>query len=188
MRIATMTASEPALRTAYLMVHDEMERGLIPVVAKRLGLSEGDLTVRLCAAAVTGAFRVIDEDVSRAVVVDENEVDSERGVVADRPRHPGSHQRPPRGTRWSPNRLSSNHITISPSGSHHPGGGQGHAFCLPHNTERTVMTLPELISVEDLFSSPVRAGAIDLAGRHHDRLPGAVEGPAQRVGAGRRRR
>jgi hypothetical protein len=56
------------------MVHDDMERGLIPVVAKRLGLSEGDLTVRLCAAAVTGAFRVIDEDVSKAVVVDENVV------------------------------------------------------------------------------------------------------------------
>jgi hypothetical protein len=56
------------------MVHDEMEHGLIPVVAKRLHLPEGDLTVRLCAAAVTGAFRVIDEDVSRAVVVDENEV------------------------------------------------------------------------------------------------------------------
>jgi hypothetical protein len=56
------------------MVHDEMERGLIPVVAKRLRLSEADLTVRLCAAAVTGAFRVIDEDISRAVVIDENEI------------------------------------------------------------------------------------------------------------------
>ena len=74
MRIATMTTSEPALRTAYLMVHDEMERGLIPVVAKRMCLSEADLTVRLCAASVTGALRVIDEDVSRAVVVDETEV------------------------------------------------------------------------------------------------------------------
>jgi AcrR family transcriptional regulator len=74
MRIATMTTSEPALRTAYLMVHDEMERGLIPVVAKRMCLSEGDLTVRLCAASVTGALRVIDEDVSRAVVVDEIKV------------------------------------------------------------------------------------------------------------------
>jgi hypothetical protein len=39
-----------------------------------LVLPEGDLTVRLCAASVTGALRVIDEDVSRAVVVDENEV------------------------------------------------------------------------------------------------------------------
>jgi AcrR family transcriptional regulator len=70
MRIATMTSSEPALRTAYLMVHDDMERGLTPVVAQRLHLPESDLTVRLCAAAVTGALRVIDEDVSRAVVVD----------------------------------------------------------------------------------------------------------------------
>jgi AcrR family transcriptional regulator len=74
MRIATMTTSEPALRTTYLMVHDEMERGLVPVVAKRMCLSAGDLTVRLCAASVTGALRVIDEDVSRAVVVDETEV------------------------------------------------------------------------------------------------------------------
>src|SRR5258705_1331337 len=85
MRIATMTTSEPALRTAYLMVHDEMGRGLIPVVAKRMGLSEGDLTVRLCAASVTGALRVIDEDVSRAVVVDEIKVtQSEALALIDR--------------------------------------------------------------------------------------------------------
>lgn len=74
MRIASMTASEPALRTAYLMVHDELERGFIPVIAKRLRLPAGDLTVRLCAAAVTGALRVIDEDVSTAVVVDGRQV------------------------------------------------------------------------------------------------------------------
>lgn len=70
MRIGTMTAAEPAMRTAYLMVHDELERGFRPVIAKRLGLTADDLTVRLCAAAVTGAFRVIDEDVSRAIVVE----------------------------------------------------------------------------------------------------------------------
>ena len=70
LRIATLTATEPALRTAYLMVHDEMERGLAPVMAQRLGLPDDDLTVRLCAAAVTGAFRVIDEDVGRAVIVE----------------------------------------------------------------------------------------------------------------------
>ena len=70
MRIATMTASEPALRTAYLMVHDRMEQGFIPVVAQRLGLDETDIAVRLCAAAVTGAFRVVDETVSRAVIVE----------------------------------------------------------------------------------------------------------------------
>lgn len=74
MRVATMTTSEPALRTAYLMVHDDMERGLIPVLAKRLHLPDDDLTVRLCAAAVTGAFRVVDEEVSTAIVIDKKTV------------------------------------------------------------------------------------------------------------------
>lgn len=74
MRIASMTGSEPALRTAYLMAHDQMERGFIPVIAKRLGLSDGDLTVRLCAAATTAALRVVDEDVSTAVVVRGEEI------------------------------------------------------------------------------------------------------------------
>lgn len=80
-RLATMTESDPALRTAYLMVHDRMERGLIPVIADRLGLPEDDLTVRLCAAAVTGAFRVVDEDVSRAIIVDGKQVSQEEALT-----------------------------------------------------------------------------------------------------------
>jgi AcrR family transcriptional regulator len=80
MRIATMSTAEPALRTAYLMVHDEMERGFLPVIAKRLQLADGDLTVRLCAAAVTGAFRVVDEDVSRAIVVDNRAVGQQEAL------------------------------------------------------------------------------------------------------------
>ena len=80
-RLATMTTSDPALRTAYLMVHDRMERGLIPVIADRLGLPEDDLTVRLCAAAVTGAFRVVDEDVSRAIIVDGKKVSQEEALA-----------------------------------------------------------------------------------------------------------
>lgn len=81
MRIATMTSTEPALRTAYLMIHDQMEQGLIPVIAKRLRLANDDLTVRLCAAAVTGAFRVVDEEVSRAIIVDKREVTSEEALA-----------------------------------------------------------------------------------------------------------
>ncbi|WP_456094034.1 TetR/AcrR family transcriptional regulator [Mycolicibacterium lutetiense] len=81
MRIATMTMSEPALRTAYLMVHDRMEQGFIPVIAERLGLPETDLTVRLCAAAVTGAFRVVDEDVSVAVIVEGKKVTEEQALA-----------------------------------------------------------------------------------------------------------
>jgi hypothetical protein len=80
-----MSAEEPALRTAYLMVHDEMERGFVPVVARRLGLPDGDLTARLCAAAVVGAFRVIDEDVGRRVIVDKEKVSqSEALALIDR--------------------------------------------------------------------------------------------------------
>jgi hypothetical protein len=40
------------------------------MIADRLHLPADDLTVRLCAAATTGAFRVVDEDVSTAVIVD----------------------------------------------------------------------------------------------------------------------
>lgn len=81
LRIATMSAEEPALRTAYLMVHDEMERGFVPVVAKRLGLPDGDLTARLCAAAVVGAFRVIDEDVGRRVIIDKETVSQQEALA-----------------------------------------------------------------------------------------------------------
>ncbi|OMB98180.1 TetR family transcriptional regulator [Mycobacterium sp. NS-7484] len=81
MRIATMTGSEPALRTAYLMVHDRMEQGFIPVIAERLHLATDDLTVRLCAAAVTGAFRVVDEDVSVAVIVEGKTVTQEEALA-----------------------------------------------------------------------------------------------------------
>jgi AcrR family transcriptional regulator len=77
MRIAAMSVTEPALRTAYLMVHDEMERGFIPVIAKRLRLPAENLTVRLCAAATTAALRVVDEDVSIAVVVHGQPIESQ---------------------------------------------------------------------------------------------------------------
>ena len=81
LRIATMSGSDPALRTAYLMVHDEMERGLIPVIADRLDLAADDLTVRLCAATVTGAFRVIDEDVGRAVIIEGKKVSQDEAYA-----------------------------------------------------------------------------------------------------------
>lgn len=81
LRIATLSVTEPALRTAYLMVHDEMERGFIPVVAARLGLPEDDLTVRLSAAAVTAAFRVVDEDVGRRAIVEKEKVTQQEALA-----------------------------------------------------------------------------------------------------------
>lgn len=81
MRISTLTMTDPALRTSYLMVHDDLERGLTPVLAKRLRLPEDDLTVRISAAAVTGAFRVIDEDVSRRVIVEKESFTQAEGLA-----------------------------------------------------------------------------------------------------------
>lgn len=81
LRIGTMSVTEPALRTAYLMVHDDMERGFIPVVARRLKLTEDDLTVRLCAAAVTGAFRVVDEDVGRRAILEKEHITQQEALA-----------------------------------------------------------------------------------------------------------
>ncbi|MGE0220192.1 TetR/AcrR family transcriptional regulator [Mycolicibacterium sp.] len=81
LRIATLSATEPALRTAYLMVHDEMERGFVPVVARRLRLPDDDLTARLCAAAVTAAFRVVDEDVGRRAILEKEKVTQEEALA-----------------------------------------------------------------------------------------------------------
>lgn len=81
LRILTLSATEPALRTAYLMVHDEMERDFVPIVARRLRLPADDLTVRLCAAAVTGAFRVVDEDVGRRAILEKEKVSQQEALA-----------------------------------------------------------------------------------------------------------
>jgi len=81
LRIATLSATEPALRTAYLMVHDDMERDFAPVIARRLRLPEGDLTARLFAAAVTAAFRVVDEDVGRRAIVEKERVSQQEALA-----------------------------------------------------------------------------------------------------------
>ncbi len=85
LRITTLSISEPALRTAYLIVHDEMERDFVPVIADRLGLPDNDLTARLYAASVTAAFRVVDQDVGyRAIVEKENISQQEALALVDR--------------------------------------------------------------------------------------------------------
>jgi AcrR family transcriptional regulator len=81
MRIATLSIKDPTLRTSYLMVHDYMEKGLLPVLARRLNLDESDLTVKLYAAAVTGAFRVIDEVVSVEVIVDKKKYTQQEALA-----------------------------------------------------------------------------------------------------------
>ncbi|WP_205538954.1 TetR/AcrR family transcriptional regulator [Mycobacterium kyogaense] len=81
LRITTLSLTEPALRTAHLMVHDEMERAFAPIIAHRLGLADNDLTARLFAAAVTAAFRVIDEDVGYRAIVEKEKITQQQALA-----------------------------------------------------------------------------------------------------------
>ncbi|MEH3143706.1 MAG: TetR family transcriptional regulator [Mycobacterium kyogaense] len=81
LRITTLSLTEPALRTAYLIVHDEMEHAFVPIIAERLGLADNDVTARLFAAAVTAAFRVIDEDVGYRAIVEKEKITQQQALA-----------------------------------------------------------------------------------------------------------
>lgn len=81
LRITTLSLTEPAVRSAYLMVHDEMEHAFVPIIAGRLGLVENDMTARLFAAAVTAAFRVIDEDVGYRAIVEKEKITQQQALA-----------------------------------------------------------------------------------------------------------
>jgi AcrR family transcriptional regulator len=67
-RLVAMLPEEPDLRAAWLMSAQVAEEGLIEVIADRLERSVKDAEVRLCAATVTAAIRVVDETMSTAAV------------------------------------------------------------------------------------------------------------------------
>ncbi|PUB20210.1 TetR family transcriptional regulator [Promicromonospora sp. AC04] len=70
LRMIALAATEPAIRSAWLMVCDEAERQLVTVVARRLDLTTTNPQVRVCAAAATAAVRVVNEDISIAALRD----------------------------------------------------------------------------------------------------------------------
>lgn len=59
---------EPALLEPFFMATRMTEMTMAGVIASRLDLSPTDFEVRLCAATVAAAMRVIDETISRAAV------------------------------------------------------------------------------------------------------------------------
>jgi AcrR family transcriptional regulator len=67
-RLIALLPNEPALRTAWLMACHQGEQDLIGIIADRLGRSPGDFEVKLCAATVAAAIRVIDETISMAAI------------------------------------------------------------------------------------------------------------------------
>lgn len=60
--------TEPALRSAWLMACDQLERQLGAIIAGRLRRPVEDVEVRTHAAAATAAIRVVNEAVVPAVL------------------------------------------------------------------------------------------------------------------------
>ncbi len=76
-RILALLHREPALRSAWLMACHEAEMEIVGVVAGRASRSADDFDVRLCAASITAAMRLVDEEISSAVINDGLHVSSE---------------------------------------------------------------------------------------------------------------
>lgn len=67
-RLVALLPQEPALRSAWLMSCQVGEEELTEIIADRLVRSPHDPEVRLCAATVTAAIRVVDETVCMATI------------------------------------------------------------------------------------------------------------------------
>ncbi|MFS8199838.1 TetR/AcrR family transcriptional regulator [Streptomyces sp. CWNU-52B] len=68
MKMILLADKEPAIRTAWLMACDQMEREMTEIIGPRLALPADDLDVRLHAAAAAAALRVISEDIGAAIL------------------------------------------------------------------------------------------------------------------------
>ncbi|TDC65581.1 TetR family transcriptional regulator [Streptomyces hainanensis] len=67
-KMIRLADDEPAIRTAWLMACDQLEREMAEIVAGRLALPVDDLRVRLHAAAAAGALRVLNEHVGATLL------------------------------------------------------------------------------------------------------------------------
>ncbi|MFD3373778.1 MULTISPECIES: TetR/AcrR family transcriptional regulator [unclassified Streptomyces] len=67
-KMIRLADTEPAIRTAWLMACDQVEREMAEIIAQRLRLPAEDLDVRLHAAAASAALRVLNEDIGAALL------------------------------------------------------------------------------------------------------------------------
>lgn len=74
-KMIVLAETEPALRAAWLMTGDGVERQFAEVIAERVQRSADDLDVRMHAAAATAVLRVLSEDISHAVLTGAGPVD-----------------------------------------------------------------------------------------------------------------
>lgn len=80
-RILAILNQEPALRSAWLMACHASEMLLVEIVADRASRSGDDFEVRLCAAAISAGLRLLDEEISSAVINDGVQIGSEEVTV-----------------------------------------------------------------------------------------------------------
>lgn len=67
-RLIALLPEEPALRTAWLMSCHVAEEELVEIISQRLNRPANHFDIRLCAATIMAAIRVIDEDISTAAI------------------------------------------------------------------------------------------------------------------------
>ncbi|OPF84275.1 TetR family transcriptional regulator [Streptomyces antioxidans] len=67
-KMIRLADTEPAIRTAWLMACDQVEREMAEIIAGRLGLPAEDLDVRVHAAAASAALRVLNEHIGAAIL------------------------------------------------------------------------------------------------------------------------
>jgi AcrR family transcriptional regulator len=67
-RLIALSAREPDLQTVWLYACHLLEQELYAVVSRRANRSVLDFDVRLCAATIVAAIRVVDESISKAAV------------------------------------------------------------------------------------------------------------------------
>ncbi|MFD9813433.1 TetR/AcrR family transcriptional regulator [Streptomyces sp. NPDC059080] len=84
MKMIRLADTEPALRTAWLMACDQLERQLAAVIAGRLERPAGDLEVRMHAAAAAAVVRVLDEHLGAALLADAGTAEFQGAVAVSR--------------------------------------------------------------------------------------------------------
>ncbi len=68
MKMIALSNKEPALRMAWLMACDQVERELAGSIAGRLDLPADDIRVQMYAAAASGALRIVNETIGDALL------------------------------------------------------------------------------------------------------------------------
>ena len=67
-KMIALADTEPALRSAWLMAYDLVERELVEIIAERMGRPADDLDARRHAAAAAAVVRVTEEHIGAALI------------------------------------------------------------------------------------------------------------------------